>query len=111
MNRKEHIQQEVERTLNSLDGIQGAASNPYLFTRVKARLEKHEKNFWGTALAFISRPAVAVTTILIAIFINAVVFYESRSEQPTQSASEGEQLFANDYNLTDNTIYDSTIEP
>jgi hypothetical protein len=111
MKSKEHIQNEVEKTLNSLDGIQRATSNPYLFTRVKASLEKDEKNFWSTAVAFISKPTVAVTTILIAIFINAAVFYESRSEQPSQSASEGEQLFASDYNLSDNTIYDSTIEP
>jgi hypothetical protein len=111
MKSKEHIQNEVERTLNSLDGMQRAASNPYLFTRVKARIEKDEKNFWTSAIAFMSRPAVAFTTILIALFINAAVFYESRSEQPSQSASEGEQLFASDYNLSDNTIYDSTIEP
>jgi hypothetical protein len=110
MRNKEYIQQEADKTLNSFDGIQRAASNPYLFTRIKARLEKDEKNFWSSALSFISRPAVAFATILIVIFINAAVFFESRSES-SQPANEGEQLFASDYNLTDNTIYDSTIEP
>jgi hypothetical protein len=110
MNNKERIQQEVDKTLNSVEGIQKASANPYLFTRIRARLERHEKSFWSRAITFISRPAIAVATVVVAIFINTAVFFESKSES-TQSTTEGEQLFANDYNLTDNTIYDSTIEP
>ena len=110
MKNKGHIQQEVDKTLNSLDGAERATPNPFLFTRVMASLKKDEKNFWSSALAFLSRPTVAFTTILVAIFVNAVIYYESKSES-SQSAGEGEQLFANEYNLTANTIYDSTSEP
>jgi hypothetical protein len=111
MKNKEQIQREVEKTLESLEGTQKTSANPYLFTRIKAALEQEEKNVWGRALSFISRPSVAFATIIIAIFINAILLYESRSAQPSQSSREGEQLFVNDYNLADNTIYDSTIEP
>jgi hypothetical protein len=48
--------------------------------------------------------------IVIAIFVNAVIYYQSASES-SQSTGEGEQLFANEYNLSANTIYDSTSEP
>jgi hypothetical protein len=110
MKNKGHIQQEVDKTLSSLGGANRATPRPFLFTRVMANLKNDEKNFWSSALAFLSRPTVAFATILLAIFVNAVIYYQSRSES-SQSTGEGEQLFANEYNLTANTIYDSTSEP
>ena len=110
MNTKKPIQEEVENTLNSLDGIQRAAANPYLFTRITARLEGEEKSFWSRALTFLSRPSVAVPAIVLTILINTAIFFEFRS-QKTQIPQEDEQAFASEYNLSDNTIYESTIEP
>ena len=108
MKDKKYMEQEVDKTLNSLEGIQKATPGPYMFTRVKARLERGEKNFWTIALTFLCRPAVAFTTIIVTLFINVVIFFEFRPAS-SQTAGEGEQLFANEYNLADNTIYDSTI--
>jgi hypothetical protein len=110
MNNKKRIQEEVEKTLESLDGIERAGSNPYLFTRIKARLEKEEKSFWSMALTFISRPSVAVPAIVLTILINTAIFFEFRSERG-QTPQDEEQVFASEYNLSDNTIYESTIEP
>ena len=104
------MEQEVDKTLNSLEGLQRAAPTPFLFTRVKASLENDEKSRWTLALAFISRPSVAFATILITLFVNAIIFFEFKSES-AQASGEGEQLFANEYNLANNNIYDSTIEP
>jgi len=110
MNDKRHIQEEVEKTLNSLDGIQRATSSPYLFTRIKARLEREEKSLWSKALTFISRPLVAVPAIVLTILINTAIFFEFKSEK-VQTPQDEEQAFASEYNLSDNTIYESTIEP
>src|SRR5436189_6047083 len=103
------IEQEADRTLDSLDGVERAHANPFLFKRIMARLKKEEKNLWVNALTFLSRPTVAFAMILVAIFLNAVLYFESRSEA-LQSAGEADQVFANEYNLTDNTIYDSNSE-
>jgi len=110
MNDKRHIQEEVEKTLNSLDGIQRATSNPYLFARIRARLEREEKSLWSQALTFISRPLVAVPAIVLTILINTAIFFEFKSEK-VQTPQDEEQAFASEYNLSDNTIYESTIEP
>ena len=110
MNDKKRIQEEVEKTLESLDGIQRAGANPYLFTRIEARLEKEEKSFWSGALTFISRPSVAVPAIVLTILINTAIFFEFKSEK-VQVPPDEEQVFASEYNLSDNTIYESTIEP
>jgi hypothetical protein len=110
MDNQKRIQEEVDKTLNSLDGIQRASANPYLFTRIKAGLAKDEKNLWNKALTFISRPSVALSAIVLAIFINTAIFFEFRSEN-RQTTQEAEQVFASEYNLSDNTIYESMIEP
>jgi hypothetical protein len=109
MKDKRHIQQEVDKTLDSFEGIQRASANPFLFTRIRATLQKEEKNVWSQVFAFISRPAIAFAGIAIAIVINAVVFFESRS-QPLQNTQDEEQVFASEYNLSTSTIYDATID-
>ena len=109
MNDKREIQKQVEATLDSLDGIQRAAANPYLFTRIRSELDKEERSFWSIAISFISRPAVAIAAIVVVISVNAAVFLQSRS-QTKQSAQEGEQLFATEYNLSSHTIYDATVD-
>jgi len=110
MDNKKRIQEEVEKTLNSLDGIERAVANPYLFTRIKAGLEKDEKSVWSKALTFMSRPSVAVPAIVLTVLINTAIFFEFRSEK-VQTPQDEEQVFASEYNLSDNTIYESTIEP
>jgi hypothetical protein len=110
MSSKKSIQEEVEKTLNSLEGIQRAAVSPYVFTRIKAGLDKEEKSFWGSALSVISRPSVAVPAIVLTILINTAIFFEFKSEK-IQTPPDEEQAFASEYNLSDNTIYESTIEP
>lgn len=110
MSNRNNIQQEVEKTLASLDGIQRAVANPYLFTRVKAKLEKEERSFWSKALAYLSRPSVALPAIVLTILINTAVFFEFKSEK-VQPPQDEEQAFASEYNLGDITLYESTIEP
>jgi membrane-bound ClpP family serine protease len=110
MKGKRNIQEEVEKTLNSLDGIQRAEANPYLFTRIRAGLEKEQKSFWSRALTFLSRPSVAVPAIILTVLVNTAIFFEFKSER-VQVPQDEEQAFAREYNLSDYTIYESTIEP
>jgi len=110
MNNKQHIQQEVDKALNSLNDIQRASARPYLFTRVMARLQKEDKSFLGQATGFIARPAFAIATILLVIVINVAVFFQSQPEPAQTAGQEGEQLFASEYNLSGTTIYDATVD-
>ena len=106
---KRHIPEEVDKILDSLDGTQRASANPFLYTRIQARLQKEEKNFWSQAFAFISRPAIAFSGVAIAIIINAVVLFESSSGSLKNTQDE-EQVFASEYNLSTNTIYETTVD-
>ena|SRR6266487_4415432 len=111
MEAKRHIEQEVNKTLDSLEGLKKAEVNPWLFTRIKARLEGDEKTLWSKAISFISKPAIAIAAILLVVVINASVIFKSSSGQAQSMGQDPEQLFASEYNLSDTTIYDSTIDP
>lgn len=111
MRNRHHIEQEVDKTLNSLDGIQRATANPYLFTRIKAGMQKEEgKGFWSMATGFISRPVVAIATILLIVLVNLAVFFQAKPVAIPAPQQDGEQLFASEYNLSGSTIYDVTVE-
>jgi len=111
MEAKRHIEQEVNKTLDSLEGLKKAEANPWLFTRIKARLEREEKSVWSKAISFIGKPAIAFAAILLVVIINASVIVKSSSGQTQSTGQDPEQLFASEYNLSDTTIYDSTIDP
>ena len=110
MSNIKRIQEEVEKTLNSLDGVQRAVANPYLFTRIRAAVRNDEKGFWGKALTFVSRPSVAVPAVVLTILVNTAILFEFKSDK-VQTPQDEEQAFASEYNLSDNAIYESTIEP
>ena len=111
MKNKQQIEQEADKTLNSLDGIKRAEANPYLFTRIKAALQKEEKSFWSKATGFIGKPVIAIAAIILVLLINVAVFFQSQPPDSVQSVGQnGEQLFASEYNLSGTTIYDATID-
>ena len=71
---KNRIDKLVEETLDSLEGMTRAKSNPFLFTRVEARL-KQGKSGWEQLTAYVSRPAVALAMLCMVILSNAGVMY------------------------------------
>ena len=102
MKNKQQILQEVEKTLNSLDNLQRAEANPFLFTRIKAALTKEEKSPWEKAIGFLARPVVAIATIFLILLINLAVFFTSSSQQ---TSDDEQQLYASEY-FSNTTISD-----
>ena len=78
------IQQKVEETLESLNGIQRAEPQPFFYTRLIGRLQREERGIWETIGSFLSRPVVATVSLCLILILN--VFILTRPES-TQSAS------------------------
>lgn len=86
------INKKVEETLNSLDGIQRAEGQPYFFTRVKARLDRDQRNVWETAGSFMARPIVAIAGLCIILAFNGFfLFQKETSTAPTVVAENNSQ--------------------
>ncbi len=114
MNKRSDIENKVNQALESLDGIQRAEPVPFLFTRVKARLEREQHNIWETAESVLARPAIAFAGLFLILAVNAYILFErDTSVQPSQPSAYSAQLTEEEYVLTaNNTSYDyENIEP
>lgn len=102
---KENIQQEIDKTLESLDGLQRAVSNPFLFTRIKARMQK--QSGWERITTYLNRPVIALAVLALVIAINGWAVFGSEKENSTQETdSIAIADIPDDYNLTANNNYD-----
>jgi hypothetical protein len=112
MTNKDQIQKEIEQTLQSLDGVQRATANPFLFTRIKARMQK-QSNTWDRVYSFVARPVVAIAVLVLVMAVNGWSFY-GNTGTPQEVAVENTEPslpeFENEYQLitsTDNYDYEN----
>jgi hypothetical protein len=79
----EKLNELIDSTLNSIDGVQRAGAKPYLFTRLQAKMQRSEETIWDKALYFLSKPAVAFTCVALVVGINVAVFTINSNENTT----------------------------
>src|SRR5258705_5637179 len=101
MIQKNNINQRVEETLDSLDGIQRASAGPFFYTRLKAKLEQGEKSAWETISSFISRPAMVFATICVVLLLNVVILFRKQSTEiiSLSAADQNDQTLNNAYDV------------
>ena len=110
MTSKEKIQQEIEQTLQCLDGTKRAEANPFLFTRIKARMSR-KANIWERTFSFISRPAIAVAIVVLVMAVNGWALWGGSGSNENLTADNANvSEFANEYNVVasvDNYDYEN----
>lgn len=99
MTSKEKIQQEIEQTLQCLDGVKRAESNPFLFTRIQARMNKRSSRWEERTFSFISKPAIAIAIVVLVMAVNGWALWGgSGTSEVVTSELNGSEL-ANEYNV------------
>ena len=100
MNKKEKIEQEVEKTLAMFDKKTDLKPNPYFYTRVKQRIEEKRKPKYSVAA--ILKPAFF--TMLLVLNVTTVVWYTNTDSIVTISETKTElaDILKNDFNLDKN---------
>ena len=109
MTSKENIQQEIEQTLQCLDGVKRAEANPFLFTRIKARMAKKD-SVWERTFSFISKPIIAMAIVLLVMAVNGWALLGSNSSENAIGDSANVSELANEYNVVasvDNYDYEN----
>jgi hypothetical protein len=82
--------QRIEDTLSSLDGLQRAEPNPFLYTRIRGRMQSHEKP------AYVSWAwAFALGLMIIA----NLVTIRNNQQRTTVSSTEA-AVVASEYSIT-----------
>lgn len=84
---KKNLQKEIEDTLSSIDSIKRVDANPYLFSKIKERLEtKHETKM---TVGFLSPQWIfGLLGLLFIVNVYSVINYLDKAQVQT-SSSEG----------------------
>ena len=82
MKQRNDIEKRVEETLNSLDGIQRATPQPWLFSRIKKRLtEDEDRTVWGAVGGFLGKPAIAIAGLCFILMINVFLVFNNQQKE------------------------------
>ena len=86
MNKEDKILAEVEKTLNAIDALPNLEANPFLFTRIKARIENESIKHAGKEKTdFVLKP-VTLALLLVINIITAVYFIGFESSSTTETS-------------------------
>jgi hypothetical protein len=92
MNKQPDFKKKADQTLESLEGIQRAEPQPYFFTRLKARLERDEKNIWEVTGTFLARPAIAFSGLCLILAINVFILIKKDTAATQLNAVQNAQV-------------------
>lgn len=96
------IGKKVEQALGSLDKVQRAQANPFLFTRIEQALHKSPEK--SGIFAILNRPAYAIAGLVLVVLMNSVIFLrQSDATGTSPSNQDDEQLFAREYSYSVST--------
>jgi hypothetical protein len=88
----------AEDALNSLDGISRASANPFLYTKIMARLDAANSG-WEKVANWLSKPAFAFASIAIFVSINIAVIMNGLGKSEAALVQKGtvEQMLAAEF--------------
>ncbi len=105
MNEMHEMDRRVEETLNSLDGIRRAEANPFLYTRIRARLDKPRHAF-ERVVVLAGKPAFAFLVLVIVLVTNVVVMMKGSAEASAVKQEQTQFAVADEYHLDVPALYD-----
>lgn len=91
------MDKDIDRILNSLDGMSQATPSPFFYNKVAQRLNRAEKNVWERWSGFITRPAVLAAGFVLMVILNLYsiiisVKQKNVDQQVVVNADDYEQL-------------------
>ena len=94
MHNKPDVEKLIDDALSSIDHVSQATAKPFLFTRLKARMDREHETVWEKAIRIIARPSVVVAGLCMIICINAMVIAYNNTK--TQKYNVSDQLATTD---------------
>ncbi|MBI9072637.1 MAG: hypothetical protein JEY94_13625 [Melioribacteraceae bacterium] len=96
MNKKNTIEEEIQKTLAQFDNAERLPSNPYFYTRVKQRIDERKK----THRTFFAVLKPATLALLLLINVSTVTWYLNGSTTTSvDTKSELAEILSGDLNL------------
>jgi hypothetical protein len=82
MNNSEHIEQEIAKTLSSLEGTEQVMPKPFFYARLRARMEREllepKRVFWWDI-----KPVYAYSLVLVLVLLNLMTLFRTEKTETT----------------------------
>ena len=105
MQDRNEIEQRIEETLNSLDGMRRAEANSFLYTRIHARLLQ-SRNGLEKIVLFAGKPAFAILLLMVVLATNLMVVVNRSAEASVAKQEQTQFAVADEYHLDVPALYD-----
>jgi hypothetical protein len=92
----------TDEYLQSLQGIQPTETDPYFYTRLRARMEKGQE----PAGSFLLKPVLAVAALSIVLLLNTLTILQQKTSTPQPvNSTETIDDFSREFNITEGNNY------
>ena len=105
MTEKHEIDKRIEEALDSLNGIRRAEANPFLYTRIQARLSQSRSSIERVVM-FAGRPAFAFLVLVIVLATNLMVMLNGNADASAIKQEQTQLAVADEYHLDVTSLYD-----
>jgi len=100
----------IAEALTSLDDIGRADPLPFLYIRIRARLNSTQFSPKQYCLLekigfFISRPIIAISFLLFIFFLDGLAIQSTFTNHPKKSENSGEEFFRSNYDSVESLFY------
>lgn len=105
-------EQWADEVMQSLEGIKGASCNPFLYTKVKAKIESRY-GIWEKMANLITKPVFAYGSIVLFVAINVAVVtlgFNKKEEQLVVKSASEQMLAAEFTNIQQYPLVEINVE-
>lgn len=99
---------DLDKMLDSLEGLKKAEPAPFFFTRLQARMAGPEDTLLQKLMMFVTRPAFAMCTGILILLLNGYFLFNTLQAKDVQQ-EESTQMLAVEYSSL-NAPFDETTE-
>jgi hypothetical protein len=107
---KRNIEEEIERTLHSLDDIKRAEAPHFLLSKIRTRIAANKKETSLSFMFLLGRPALSLAVLLVTVLLNIYMISEvmHQREAVSQNKDLSIQSFAKVYGMVSYSVYDKS---
>jgi hypothetical protein len=105
MQHGDDIEKRIDDTMGSLDNMRRAEANPFIFTRIQARLQQSRSGL-ERVIILTGKPAFAFLVLVIVLVTNMVVMLKGSADASAPTQEQTQFAVADEYDLNVPSLYD-----
>jgi len=110
MKSQNNIDREVDKTMNALDGLAPAKTDPFFYSRLSAKLENRDQTEHEESFSFGFAFSMAAVVLFLSLNVASFTFYDNMFVQDDVQQEEFIDEMAYEYQVFDLSYYENFEE-